>query len=615
MNPNKICFACMQELPAEGAVCPSCGHDNRMRTNGPGFLKSCVLGGQYLTGKLLGRGGFGITYLGLDLRLNRKIAIKEYYPEGIVQRESETQRVIPFGGGMAEPFQKGVSRAIKEARVAARMEDIPNTVHIYSVLEENGTVYIVMEYVDGMTLTSYVQQSGGKLSWVRAWPIMEPVLITLSKVHAKGIVHRDVSPDNIMIRYSDGAPVLLDFGTARDFTTGHTEHSTSLRLGFSPMEMYTSTGVIDQRADEYAAMATLYYAITGKKPESPLNVAAGIAQVALPSTLGSDIPSGEGSAEEVLMHGLECRISDRYSTVEELRQEFHRALEQGATVITPSEQIKKQIPVTNPGQADEQRQKNEEITHWKTVGRTEGYKTSPEGSLPETGSGRQPKKSNRKAIIAICGIAFAVLLVAGLFMFLNGRTKSYTITWVNDDGTVLEVQENVAEGQTPEYHGETPGKADDDQYTYSFAGWVPDIVSADQNKTYYAFFTGKEKEKPAEELTEEPTPTPAPTHTSTPTPTPIPSWVCLDCGETNTSDNSFCESCGAKKDTWTCANCGETNTSENSFCESCGAKKDTWTCANCGETNTSENSFCERKERRMDMRKLRRDKHERKQLL
>ena len=268
-NPNKICFACMGELPSEDAVCPACGHDNRLRGNGPGFLRSCVIGGQYMTGRVLGRGGFGITYLGMDLQLNRKVAIKEYFPDGVVSRDPQTQRVTPFGGSMQQTFEAGARRAVREARVAAQLEDIPNTVRIYSVLEANGTVYIVMEYIDGITLTDYVQKSGGSLRWIQAWPVIEPVLDTLSRIHKKGIVHRDVSPDNIMIRYADSAPVLLDFGTARDFTSGKTEHSVSLRLGFSPMEMYTSSSAIDQRSDEYAVMATLYYLLTGKKPESP----------------------------------------------------------------------------------------------------------------------------------------------------------------------------------------------------------------------------------------------------------------------------------------------------------------------------------------------------------
>ena len=115
-DPNKICFVCMGELQSEGCICPSCGHDNRLRGNGPGFLKSTVLGGQYFVGKVLGRGGFGITYLGLDLLLNRKVAIKEYFPEGVAYRDSETEKVVPFGGHMQEVFAQGVTRALREAR-------------------------------------------------------------------------------------------------------------------------------------------------------------------------------------------------------------------------------------------------------------------------------------------------------------------------------------------------------------------------------------------------------------------------------------------------------------------------------------------------------------------
>ena len=335
-NPEKICFGCMQELPAENAVCPFCGQDNHLRVNGPVFLKGSILGGQYLTGKVLGHGGFGITYLGLDLSLDRKVAIKEYFPEGIVHRDPETQHVKPIDNTTAETYKKGMKRAVSEAKLAARMEDIPHVVRIYNVIEANGTVYIVMEFIDGITLTSYVQKSGGKLPWVRAWPIMQPVLQALSKVHGRGIVHRDVSPDNIMIRYADGAPMLLDFGTARGITTGETEHSVSLRLGFSPMELYTSSGAIDQRSDEYAAMATLYYMLTGQKPESPLNVAAGISQVIPPSRSGADLPTGPDGVESVLMRGLACRMEDRYPTIEVMLRAFITAQEQGITMVNPT---------------------------------------------------------------------------------------------------------------------------------------------------------------------------------------------------------------------------------------------------------------------------------------
>jgi len=539
-NPKQICFACMRELPEEGAICSSCGYDNRLRGNGPGFLKRSVLGGQYLTGKVLGRGGFGITYLGLDLFLNRKVAIKEYYPEGVAHRNDETQQIIPFGGPMEETFKKGVSRAVKEARMAAQMEDIPNTVRIYSVLEANSTVYIVMEYIDGITLTAYVQQAGGKISWVRAWPLIEPVLDTLSKVHARGIVHRDVSPDNIMIRYSDTSPVLLDFGTARDITTGNTEHSISLRLGFSPMEMYTSSGAIDQRSDEYAVMATLYFMLTGKKPESPLNVAAGLGTIEEPSKLGSDIPSGEGSAEAVLMRGLACRMEDRYPTIEELHQAFHRALEQGTTMVSPLD--------INVSSVEKKRKGNEKLIKQKEFPKCQEEKTSTinEKTVKNGDSQkatRKEKPGSKKLIVIFSIIAVAAVAVFLVFFAGKGGKESGSF---NNDGT-LPFEKESSETTIETVSSVTPSESGD-------------II-----------------------LSPEP---------MTPT-TEADSWKCENCGSIMKNENKFCEECGLEKGKWKCEECGAVMDGEDRFCEECGLEKGKWKCANCGAAMDQGNQFCE----------------------
>ena len=507
-NPNKICFACMRELPSEDAVCPACGHDNRLRGNGPGFLRSCVIGGQYMTGRVLGRGGFGITYLGMDLQLNRKVAIKEYFPDGVVSRDPQTQRVTPFGGSMQQTFEDGARRAVREARVAAQLEGIPNTVRIYSVLEANGTVYIVMEYIDGITLTDYVQKSGGSLRWIQAWPVIEPVLDTLSRIHKKGIVHRDVSPDNIMIRYADSAPVLLDFGTARDFTSGRTEHSVSLRLGFSPMEMYTSNGAIDQRSDEYAAMATLYYLLTGKKPESPLNVAAGISEVIPPSRLGSDIPAGEGSAEEVLMKGLKCRMEDRFPSVEALRQAFRRALEQGSTIIEPS---------PDPGKGAQGKSQG------TSGGNSRGTAQPSQGT--SRGESRKPQKkkdsSNRPLIIAIIVVFAIVAALTGVFLWQN-----------QNDKTPEAGKKETASSSVQTQHSNDPQPADQETWTCS---------ACHADNTYENFFC---------------------TNCGT-------TSLCLECGNVVPAEDHYCQQCGTETGKWICTKCGQAQDVRNAFCENC----------------------------------------------
>ena len=485
-----------------------------------------------MTGRVLGRGGFGITYLGLDLLLNRRVAIKEYFPEGIVHRDPETQRVLPFGGSMGDEFEKGRERALQEARVAAQLEGIPNTVKIYSVLEANGTIYIVMEYIDGMTLTAYVQKSGGRLSWIRTWPLIDPVLKTLISVHAKGIVHRDVSPDNIMLRYPDAVPVLLDFGTARSFTSGNTEHSVSLRLGFSPMEMYTSSGAIDQRSDEYSIMATMYFMLTGQKPESPLNVAAGIGSVQLPSKLGSDIPAGKGSAEDVMMRGLSCRMEDRYPTIDELQKAFHRSLEQGRTMAEPARNTK-----AAEQKAGKEKRGKEHREAGKAAEKNAG-KTGKPGQARKDGSGQSPHESkpvkkNRPAAGIALTVVLTIAAICCIIIFGGGKgndRKKARNTVTDSTVTSPAPQEQVS-----------------DEATWTCANCNAGNLFTD----LYCTHCGQTR-------------------------------LCLQCGKSMAAGDQFCTECGTEAGKWICPGCGETQDAGNLFCENCATRRHIP-----GETNAS----------------------------
>ena len=163
MAQTNLCFACMNPIDAPEAVCPLCGHDNHTRDNGPGLLGHTLLQNQYLVGRVLGRGGFGVTYLGFDLNLERRVAIKEFFPSHLVMRTHDNQTLSALTGS-EEDYQHGCQRALKESQVAARMGQIYGVVQVHNVLSANNTVYIVMDYVDGDTLTGYVEKHGGMLT-------------------------------------------------------------------------------------------------------------------------------------------------------------------------------------------------------------------------------------------------------------------------------------------------------------------------------------------------------------------------------------------------------------------------------------------------------------------
>jgi len=229
--------------------------------------------GCYRVDNFLGQGGFGVTYLARDTMLDIPVAIKEYLPESIAVRRHDGS-VGPKSSADAEIFRWGMSRFIQEAQTLARFKH-PNIVRVMTVFEQNGTAYMVMEYERGLDLKTVFNRPGNN-SQANLKRIFAPILDGLEEVHSHGYIHRDIKPANILIR-SDGSPVLLDFGSARQATGAHTRTLTALvSVGFAPLEQYN--GADDQQGpwtDVYALGAVLYHAITRNTPlESTLRVSA-----------------------------------------------------------------------------------------------------------------------------------------------------------------------------------------------------------------------------------------------------------------------------------------------------------------------------------------------------
>lgn len=268
---EKRCYGCMK-LKAGSPVCEYCGYDETT-ANAPHQLPAgTILNGKYLIGKVLGQGGFGITYLGWDQFLEVPVAVKEYFPNGVVMRECEYSLDVSSGGGeQAERFAKNRERFLREAKAIARLESCPEIVRVSNYFLENNTAYIVMEYVKGTTLKTHVKAHGGKLSPEQVFEIMRPVLGALDKVHQAGLVHRDISPDNIML-LPDGGVKLIDFGAVRDVHNAGVENPLTksteaiLKHGYAPIEQYQKRGALGPWTDIYALCATIYYCLTGDVP-------------------------------------------------------------------------------------------------------------------------------------------------------------------------------------------------------------------------------------------------------------------------------------------------------------------------------------------------------------
>ncbi|MCM1190287.1 MAG: serine/threonine-protein kinase [bacterium] len=273
MSTRIRCLQCMQEYDSQFDICPYCGSEREIEPKELYFLRpGAILAGRYEIGASLGDGGFGITYKAWDLTLSKVVAVKEYYPVGLVNRVPGENKVIVYAGRRAKECTVGRQRFLEEARNMARYNTHANIVNVYDFFEENGTAYIVMEFLDGMNYKEYLEGMPEKKVPVQeALTVMEAVLTALSEVHKSGILHRDISPGNIFL-CKDGKIKLIDFGAARFSAKDETANVTViLKPGYAPPEQYQSKGRQGPWIDIYAAGATLYHAITGIVPEESVN--------------------------------------------------------------------------------------------------------------------------------------------------------------------------------------------------------------------------------------------------------------------------------------------------------------------------------------------------------
>lgn len=268
-----------------------------------------VLAGQYVIVKVLGQGGFGITYEARDHKTDARVAIKEFFPDAMATRTHTT--VMPLTGERGDSFQYGKECFLREAETLAQFIGNENIVRIYSYFEENGTAYFVMDFVEGTSFDDNIKQRGGKLSFEEASKILIPVMDALGAVHEKGIIHRDVTPDNIYIT-GQGTVKLLDFGAAR-YSIGDKSRSLDvvLKHGFAPKEQYTRRGRQGPFTDIYALGATFYFALTGKRPPDSVE-RMDEDDLVTPSTLGVSLPA---DAEAAILKSLNVQPADRFQSM------------------------------------------------------------------------------------------------------------------------------------------------------------------------------------------------------------------------------------------------------------------------------------------------------------
>ncbi len=401
---EKLCPGCMRIVEDFEKPCPYCGFDKReyektrsYRTLPPGT----ILAGKYFLGKVIGEGGFGITYLAWEMNLEVPVAVKEYFPSGLATRDTQltggkSKTVSVMAGDQGHYYQSGLRSFEQEARNLAKFQNLPGVVSVKDLFFENQTAYLAMEYIPGITMKQYLRSKGNRLDERTVLRLMRPVLESLDKVHRSGIIHRDISPDNILIT-ADQKVTLIDFGAAR-MASGNDGKSMTILLkhGYAPVEQYQSKGRQGPWTDVYAICATMYRMISGKVPEEAVDRIENDRVKPLTMLAREENFQVSRRVSDVIQKGLSVSASHRYQNVRSLIQELY---EEPQTVQPP-------------------------------VGG--GMRVVPPKPL------KSEPKNYIGIILAVLAGLFAVILILGAVLLLKGKEKS-------DDSQNVEVSETSTE--------------------------------------------------------------------------------------------------------------------------------------------------------------------------
>lgn len=350
MSTERLCLNCMAGYMT-GKVCSHCKKPegtaalNRPPDALPAGMN--LAGGRYCLGRVVGKGGFGITYLAWDRKWNRRIVIKELYPQNEVSRNKKSMFLVPVKGA-EEDFEHLKLRFSQEAQVLHTLQNYPEIVKVYHLFEEYGTVYYAMEYLEGENLGERLKRDG-KMSWQQLEKPIFTVLRSLQILHEKGLFHRDISPGNLFV-LSDGGMRLIDFGSVRSYV-GSGNFTTILNACYAPNELYDPAGRQGPWSDVYSLSITLYHVMTGVLPPKAQDRIAsmgirGIDSAKLLSDLHPDAP---GHVQRAVEKGMSLKIQDRWQSAAEFMKALYPVRPAARLACVAGSFQGREYPVT-PGQ-------------------------------------------------------------------------------------------------------------------------------------------------------------------------------------------------------------------------------------------------------------------------
>lgn len=445
INNKKLCESCFCETDKE--ICPYCGFSAAGYSADPLVLPiGTKLGDKIIIGRVMGKGGFGVTYLGYDTRMDKTIAVKEYYPNGIAYRAPSGTEVAVADTRSSETFENGAQKFYTEAEMVAQFNGNPNIVSVYDYFKANNTVYLVMEYLRGLTLKNYVKKHG-RLTDGQALYVIDKIAAALSITHSAGVLHRDISPDNIML-CMDGKVKLIDFGAARQIVAESSSNLTVvMKPGYTPIEQYTKKGKQGAWTDIYSLGVSIYYALTGVIIDDPY------ARIDSDSELAENKHGINDDLWAILKKCTMINASERYGSAIDLRKALRSvsAPIESEPISLSEDDLKtdndSETPVTTASEGESPVTTG--VPAGDTVDEIEVFEDKTEepaplsSAEPAVKSASDKKKGKKKFIIA--GICAAVVIAIGVVVGIVLGTKRSNESNTSSDNSAAQTSSTVSE--------------------------------------------------------------------------------------------------------------------------------------------------------------------------
>lgn len=409
---DKLCPGCMQHLKDSNTTCPHCGYPEKRLTVKDSLPIFSILAGKYLLGAPLGKGGFGITYIAMHLPDEKIVAIKEFFPTNLAVRDTDNETVVPADDTKAVYYRTGMKSFSEEGRILYLLSDIEHVVHVAEQIQANNTTYLVMEYVPGISLKKYMKQQQKLFSEQETLTLMQPILIAMQAMHQKGILHRDISPENLMLS-PDNTLTLIDFGAARTFSRSDDDNLTViLKRGYAPEEQYHSNSRQGPWTDLYAVCAVMYQMLTGILPQEASARAEEDHLTPISRIEGLSLSPSICAALE---KGLQMDPMERYPDIGALMKVLYPAKKEAAREITDNSPKETHEMDASEKNAELPKQSESANAHTHTYDQVSA--PVPDSTVSEK---EPPKKKSRKrryiAIGLIAALCFDLVFGGPLFI-------------------------------------------------------------------------------------------------------------------------------------------------------------------------------------------------------